>query len=171
MTCAHVLGLLDAGSLAEYPPTHMEAARQHARQCASCGPALRAAEALTAGLAALPKMGPSPAFAATVLARIAQTEPLERPARAAALPATRPGSLLRECFASVAAPACLVAGLALILSMVSGDEVRTSITSTKVGGMGLLAMPSTFSDAVVLGTGLLLYAAGLLAPLSGRDRS
>ena len=171
MTGAHVLGLIDAGPLADYPPTHMEAARQHARQCASCGPALRAAEALTAGLASLPQMGPSPAFAAGVRARIAQTEAPEPAALTAALPATRPGSQRREWFASVAAPACLVAGLALILSMVSGAEVQTSITSSRVGAMGLLAMPSSFTDAVVLGMGLLLYTAGLFVPLSVRDRS
>lgn len=170
MTCAHVLGLIDAGPLADYPPTHLEAARQHAARCATCGPALRAAEALSAGLAALPHPGPPPAFAAAVLARIAQADVREPAARAAALPATESGTLRREWFASIAAPACLVAGLTLVLSLASGEEVRVSVTSAGFGGMGLLAMPSTLSDAVVLGTGLLLYAAGLFAPPGVRDR-
>ena len=49
---------------------------EHARQCATCGPALEAAAALTADLAALPQPAPPPDLAAVVLARIAQIEPV-----------------------------------------------------------------------------------------------
>jgi hypothetical protein len=38
MTCAHVLGLIDAAPVADYPRAHLDAAWQHARECATCGP-------------------------------------------------------------------------------------------------------------------------------------
>ena len=170
MTCAHVLGLIDAAPFADYPRAHLDEAWQHARKCGTCGPALKAAEALTANLAALPELRPSPEFADTVLARIAQ---IEQPARVAvATPATSPSSTPREWSASAAALGGLAAGLAIVLSIVAGEDVGISITSPRIGGItGLVAMPSTIRDALILGAGLMLYAAGLFAPLSGRDRA
>ncbi len=170
MTCAHVLGLIDAGPFADYPRAHLDAAWQHAHACATCGPALKAAPALTTGLSALPQPAPSPELAAAVLARIAQTE--QAPARvAAAMPTTSPRSITREWSTSATALGGLAAGLVIVLSMAAGEEARISIASPRVGGMtGLVAMPSTTIDALVLGAGLLLYVAGLFAPLSVRSR-
>ena len=172
MTCAHVLGLIDAAPFADYPRAHLDEAWQHARKCGTCGPALKAAEALTANLAALPELRPSPEFADTVLARIAQTEQAQPARMAVATPATSPSSTPREWSASAAALGGLAAGLAIVLSIVAGEEVGISITSPRIGGItGLVAMPSTIRDALILGAGLMLYAAGLFAPLSGRDRA
>lgn len=58
MTCSQVLGLIDAGPFADYPPAHVDAAWQHARHCPTCGPALKTATALTAELGALPEPTP-----------------------------------------------------------------------------------------------------------------
>ena len=60
MTCAHVLGLIDAGPFADYPQAHLDAAWQHARQCGTCGPALETAAALSTALAALPQFAATP---------------------------------------------------------------------------------------------------------------
>ena len=91
---------------------------------------------------------------------------------AVATPATSPSSTPHEWSASVAALGGLAAGLAIVLSIVAGEEVAISITSPRIGGItGLVSMPSTIRDALILGAGLMLYAAGLFAPLSGRDRA
>ena len=58
MTCAHVLGLIDSSPFGDYPRAHLDAAWRHARQCATCGPALAAATALTADLTALLQPAP-----------------------------------------------------------------------------------------------------------------
>ena len=57
MTCAHVLDLIDASPLADYPSARLDAAWQHARHCATCGPALDAATALAGDLARASKAG------------------------------------------------------------------------------------------------------------------
>lgn len=172
MTCAHVLGLIDAGPFVAYPRGHMDAAWRHARECATCGPALEAATAITADLAALPQPGPSPEFSAAILARIAQAEQPEPVRLARAIPATRRRSMGRQWSALATVVGSLVAGLVIALSIVAGDEARSSLMSPRIGGMsGLVAMPSTIADALTLGAGLLLYAAGLFGPLRGRGRA
>ena len=74
MTCAHVLGLIDAGDFADYPREHLEEAWRHARQCATCGPALEMASRFTSGLAALPQPAPPRELLAGVLADIERIE-------------------------------------------------------------------------------------------------
>jgi len=172
MTCAHVLGLIDAGPFADYPRAHLDAAWQHARQCATCGPALKAATELTTDLAALPQPAPSAELAAAILARISQAEQAQ-PARAAtAMPATRLPSIARDWSAWATALGGLAAGLVIVLSMAAGEGARINIASPRVGGMtGLVGMPPMTTDALVLAAGLLLYAGGLFAPLSRRSRS
>jgi hypothetical protein len=170
MTCDRVLGLVDADRLAEYPQAHLDAAWQHASQCATCGPALEAAAALTRGLEALPQPGPPPEFAATVLARLARTDqpqPGRPPIPRTASVASR---MPHEWFASAAALGALVAGLAIVLPTFAGEGVRLGMMSPRVGGLtAFLALPSTSTGALALVTSLLLYAAGLFAPL--RERS
>ena len=90
MTCAHVLGLIDAAPFANYPAGHLDAAWDHARACATCGPALNAAAALTAGLARLPQPEPPAHLAAAVLARIARLDPPERSRAATAVHTNAP---------------------------------------------------------------------------------
>ena len=50
MTCAHVLGIIDAGPFADCSPADLAAARAHAMQCATCGMALATADAMTSEL-------------------------------------------------------------------------------------------------------------------------
>jgi hypothetical protein len=162
MTCAHVLGLIDAGPFADYPRAHLDAAWQHARQCATCGPALELANALTSGLRALPQAAPPPALTATVLARIARTEQTTSARAAEASPGTRDWPVW------VTTTGGLAAGLAIVLSI----PHTIDITSPRLGGFtaGLVAMPDTTAGVLVLAAGLALYAAGLFAPVSGGRR-
>ena len=146
MTCAHVLGLIDAGPFADYPRAHLDAAWQHARQCATCGPALEAAAALSTDLAASAAAGAlAGAGGGRPRAHRADrsgTAPLVPPRpfrRQGLLPCTRDWS------AWATALGGLAAGLVIVLSMASGDGARINIASPKVGGMtaGLVAIPST----------------------------
>lgn len=140
MTCAHVLGLIDAGPFADYPRAHLDAAWAHARTCATCGPALQAADRLATDLAALPQLAPPPELAAAVIARIARVE-ADEPAVLDRAPDWSP--LIRVLGA-------LAAGLAIALSTTSGAEVGLDVKVTW---------------ASVAAAGLALYAAGLFAPL------
>ena len=140
MTCAHVLGLIDVGPFADYPPAHLDAAWEHARHCATCGPALEAANRLATDLAALPQPAPPPDLAAAVIARIARIEET---------PAGR--SDARDWSPVITALGALAAGVAIALSTPSGDAVQVD--------------PKW---APILAAGLALYAAGLFAPLGGK---
>jgi hypothetical protein len=167
MTCTHVLGLIDAGPFADYPRAHLDAAWQHARRCATCGPALEAAAALTEELTALPEPAPAPDMAAAVLARIARLEqaqgvPTAAVAReAAVLPA------MRDWAARAAAVGGLAAGIAIVGSVSAGEWTPVALPWTTVLTMTDPAsmLPATTS-ALVLTVGLVLYAVGLFAPLS-----
>ena len=167
MTCAHVLGLIDAGPFADYPRAHLESAWQHGRQCTTCGPAMEAATSLTMDLAALPQVAASPELTAAILARIARAEQRQPAPVSATMPAIRPRFITRDWSAWATTLAGLAVGLVTILSVAHGGGVAMNIVSPRVGGMtGLLvAMPSTTTDALVLVSGLVLYAAGLFAPL------
>jgi len=168
MTCTHVLGLIDAGPLADYPRAHLDAAWQHARQCATCGPALEAATSLSADLTALPLPAPPPNLAAAVLARIAQIEP-SRPV--VALAETKATSGTRDWSVWATPLGGLAAALAFLLSMPPGHWVSIGI-APRLGGLtaGLVTMPST-TWAFVLGPALVLYVAGLFGPFRGGRRS
>ena len=127
MTCRHALDLIDAETFTDYPRAHLDAARQHARQCATCGPALEAATALTAGLVALPQPAPPPDLAAAVLARIARIEP--GPPLAARcerrLRATGP----------VGQPGGVAAGMALVLLTPMTESATTAVALPTVRGI------------------------------------
>jgi hypothetical protein len=164
MTCAHVLALIDAGPFADYPRAHLQAAWQHARQCDTCGPALEAATALTTGLSALPQSSTPPDLKAVVFARIARIEE--------ALPTSAVRSATPNWSAWATVLGGLAAGLALVVSMSSRGVVPFDIAAPLVSGMttGLVPMPGTGTGALVLAASLLLYAAGLCAPVGGRRR-
>ena len=74
MTCAHVLGLIDAGLRPGYPPSHVAAAWSHAETCPECGPAMAAAERLVRDLGDWPDVAAPVDVAAVVMARIAQVD-------------------------------------------------------------------------------------------------
>ena len=171
MTCAHVLGLIDAGSFADYPPAHLDAAWLHARQCATCGPALEASAALTRDLAELLEPAPPTNVAAAVLARIAQIESAHSVPDAEAMPERRARSSTRDWSPWATAFGGVTATLAIALSMPPGGGVPTDVESARVGGIRAgLAMPATNTATLALTAGLLLYAAGLFGPRGDRGR-
>ena len=153
MTCAHVLGLIDAGPFAAYPSEHLEAARAHARGCPTCGPALEAATVMTAELRALP--GPE----APGDLSIAQ---LPEPDSDVAAVVVRK----RDWAQTLTVLGGLVAGLALILTMPTGAEALGDFATPRLIAAGALAaVPSSGPAALALCAGLLMYAVGLFAPV------
>ena len=138
MTCAHVLGLVDAGPFADYPQAHLDAAWEHARQCPTCGPALQASDRLTIDLAALPHPVPPPDLTLAVIARIARVEE-EPPVHARA----------HDWSPLITVLGGLAAGVAIALSTPSSGVAQHTWMQVLAAGLGL-------------------YAAGLFAPLRGR---
>ena len=172
MTCAHVLGLIDAGPFADYPAPHLEAAWQHARQCATCGRALRMATALPADLAALEQPVPPTHMTAIILARVAQLDEPQPADVGTAVSATRPSSSPHDRSAWAVALGALSVGVVIVVSLLPSEAVRINMAAPAVGmKTGLIAMSSTPRDALGVAAGLMLYAAGLFGPLSGRSRS
>jgi hypothetical protein len=165
MTCTHVLALIEAVPFEDYPRAHLDAAWLHARACVTCGPALQRATELATNLVALPLPKPSSEFATTVMARIAQVEQAQ-PAQVAAQGA----SMARDWPAWAAAPGALAGGVVLLLSMTSEEMPMMNLTSSVGTGVtGWLSRPMS-TNALVLAAALVLYAAGLFAPLSRRHR-
>lgn len=168
MTCSHVLGLIDAGPFADYPSAHLAAAWKHAHHCATCGPALQAASAITTDLSALPLPAPPPGLAGSIMARIAQIpQPPASPA-AAPLRESANAELTRASWSWT--PALGVsAALAIVLLAESGDLVRADLWSFRAPSLtGLLAMPEPTAGTLGLVACLLVYAAAFFASLHGR---
>ena len=159
MTCAHVLGLIDAGPFADYPQEYLDAAHAHARGCPTCGPALEAATVMTADLRELPGPDAPGDLASIVMARIAQ---LPEPGSAAAAAATVRRPDWAQTFTVLGG---LVAGLALVLSMPTGAEALGEFVTPRFSAAGALALPSSGLAALAICAGLLMYAAGLFAPV------
>jgi hypothetical protein len=171
MTCTHVLGLIDAGPFADYPRAHLDAAWKHARQCPTCGPVLQAAAALTTDLHVLALPAPPPDLARVVLARIAQVDQEQFAPAAATMPKTRARRNMADWSVQAAAAGGLAAAIAIATSMPAG-EVPIYMASPAVGGVAasLVALRPSGTEALVLAAGLMVYVAGLFAPLAGRDR-
>ena len=166
MTCRHVLDLIDAETLTDQSREQLDAVRQHAQQCATCGPALQAATTLTAGLVALPQLGPPPDLAAAVLARIARIDGEgDRAESASRAVKEQAATHDRPMWAGLAGVA---AGVVLVLSTPLTESATTAIALPAVRGItgNLVAMPSTMAGVLALAAGLSLYAAGLFAPVS-----
>ena len=166
MTCRHVLGLIDAGPFADYPSAHRDAAWAHARDCATCGPALAASQTLTRALKALPHVTPSRDLTDGVLARIT---PLEMPLEHAAIPhAARSPEAARDSWewashaaaiaATVAAAALISSGAIPIPESASGDALMGS----------LIDVPPIADGSLALAACLALYGFGLFT--AGRER-
>jgi hypothetical protein len=181
MTCTHVLGLIDAGPSAEYPRAHLEAAWRHARQCATCGPALEAARQLTRDLVALPYPAPPRDLTGDVLARITPVDvrvvpgatSMSEPLAASEAAARSFGSAdLRDWPAWAIVIGCLVASLAVVRALAPGDWGLVDVMVHRAGGItaDVAAIPGAPAGLLVLAAGLVLYLAGLLAPLGGEAR-
>jgi len=166
MTCAHVLGLIDAGPFADYSREHLDAAWAHAHECPTCGPALALTTSLTAELGALPAPSEPADLAGIVMARIARLpEPGSTTASQHAVAASR----RRDWAQAVTALGGLVAGLALILTMPTGAEVLGDFVTPRFGAAGALAtVPWSGPAVIAIGAGLLLYTVGLFAPLRSK---
>jgi hypothetical protein len=164
MMCAHVLGLIDAGPFAEYPPEHLDAAREHARECPTCGPALAVATSLQAELATLPEPEAPADLANIVMARIAQLPESDAAAATGKQPAASPVRR-RDWTPMVTAIGGLVAGLAMILTMPSGVEGLGGFVTPRLSGGALATMPATVPAALTIGAGLVVYVVGLFAPV------
>ena len=167
MTCAHVIGLIDAGPFADYPASHLNRARDHAGSCETCGRALKAATVLNRDLAALPLPAPPPHLVNSVLSRIAQ---IEHPQSGVADAWTaRSRSIVHghhwPGWTNV------IGGIAATLSIVMATPTGNRSSVPTEGSLPLsldLGMPLTVEGALVLTAGLLLYAAGLFAPVANR---
>jgi hypothetical protein len=168
MKCAQALGLIDMGSVAEIPREQHEIARRHARSCATCGPALQTSDALTASLAALPRLAPDDLTGA-VLARIARIEAPPAVSASASIAATD----ISPARVPASATLCVAAALAATLIIGSGEPVpmmdAMSIRIARTPG-GLVPMPATLVGTIGLTVSLALYAVGLFAPLGSERR-
>ena len=168
MTCAHVLGLIDAGPFADYPAEHLDAAWTHARGCATCGPALNAAAALATDLASLPQLEPPAHLAASVLARIARLDPPHTaPATARTVQPDAP--VLLGWQDRAAALAGVVAGGAVVLSMALNPATALDLTSPRIGGFTGLLATATDTGWIAVAVSLVLYLLALFAPLRTAD--
>ena len=165
MNCRHVLDLIDTGTFTDESRAQLDAMQQHARQCTTCGPALKTATTLTADLLALPQPIPPPDLAAAVLARIARIDGegdrLESASRAAEMRLTTRDRPMWAGLAGVAA------GLALVLSTPLTESTTVVSALPAVRGItgNLVAMPSTTAGMLALAAGLALYAVGIFAPV------
>ena len=158
MTCSHVSGLIDAGPFVDYPHDHREAAQVHARQCATCGPALEAAEAVATSLQMIPNPALPRDLTAGVLARAAAVEQARRAGPTTATVGV--GVLSRSLW--VPASATALAAAAVAAAIASSDVALLRVGPFSGGG---LDMPSTGAGMFQLLAGLALYALGLLVPL------
>lgn len=152
MNCPHVLGLIDAGPLADYPQSHLEAAYAHARQCATCGPALEAAVSLSGALRSLPRPVPASEFTSRVMARIDALEQKD------VVPAVQPETIV-ETMAATLSPWANAAGLAASIVAVLWSMASSS-GEESLGAMGM-TISVTPAAMPLLAAGLIVYVAGL----------
>lgn len=153
MNCPHVLGLIDAGPLADYPQTHLDAARTHARVCATCGPALEAAATLSNALASLPLTAPPPDFTARVMGRIAAAE------RSAVVPALEHESRVSSVTTALS-PWANAAGLAASVGAVVWSMAAGGGEGIDATGMAISITPAAMP---LLAAGLIVYVTSLFS--------
>jgi hypothetical protein len=156
MTCAHVLDLLDAGPFAVSPRAHLDAAREHALQCPTCGPALTMMRELETDLPALGEPAPPPDFTTSVLSRIAEIPVTERSAD---------GEAAVSGWQRWPAWAGAIGGAAAVIAVQSMASTEATILSPRAGTISesLIALPPAQPAVVVLAIGLFLYARGLFS--------
>jgi hypothetical protein len=149
MTCAHVLDLIDAGPFAGCAPEQVKAALAHARACAACGQAVAASTLLAEDLLVPPEILVPPDLEKMVMTRIFRLEILP----AAPEPVSR------------AWPAWAVA---------AGGSTAAAAFAIELASVRKLVAARPEVVVVLLTLGLLIYSAGLFAPLvtrAGRSHS
>jgi hypothetical protein len=166
MNCRHVLGLIDAGPLADYPPAHLAAAWRHARECPMCGPALEMSTVVARELAGL-HTDPPAHFAVGVAARIAQLDAPPRALRDAASRARRTAVVGWWSGLSTVVGG-VMAGVALTESLPPGEWTMLRFGTLWTGWMGAGAFlpPASSAGMLALTGGVLLFVIGLFY---GRD--
>jgi len=164
MTCAHVLGIIDAGAFADCSPADLAAARAHAMQCAACGMALAAADAVTSELQQLSVPAPAPDLSKVVLARIARIED-EQGVDAPAVPAAS-----REYRLVWMTTAGAVASLVLMLFLYTVRPMP-DLSAGRIGVVAPSAMVSRegSAGALLLLVSLWVFVSGVFAPLGHRS--
>jgi hypothetical protein len=168
MTCAHVLGLIDAGPLAGYPPSHLAAAWRHAETCPACGRAMGVSRQLTQRLTDWPEVPPPPDLAGGVMARIARVD--EARATSAVGSRTRTRGTTATWAAAATALGGLTACAALAWSAATGGAALVRVAGPGLGGMatGGATWPATLPEGLLLAASLGLYVVGLFAPTAER---
>ena len=166
MICKHLLALIDALPLAEYPPSQLEAAERHARDCVRCQSALSAAKALDFELKRQPEPAPPAGMAAAIIARTARLDDDRATASrdASRVAAIKAGS---DRPAWAAAIAGLAVGLGAQAYRLLSGESTLNLTSSRIGGGMDHVIEFLYGGpaVVILAAGLLLYLAGLFALL------
>ena len=170
MTCAHVLGLIDAGPLVLSRVEERDTASRHADVCPTCGHARTIAGMLDAGLSAWPSTELPDDVGPAVMARI---EALDRTRAEMTAGEDASESRTREHQWSPIAMAtgALAAGVA-VSTMADGQAISFAATE-RLGHIATnaIASPANFGGLLTMFASLVLYAAGLFAPLkSGRHR-
>lgn len=170
MKCEHVLGLIDAGPDADYPPAHLEAARQHARECPTCGPARHTADAIVRHLPALPPIAPPPHLAAAVAARIAA---IDEPLRTdTSLLVDRRRQTLGDVLPWLAALGSATAAVAIAASLPSVEWNVRGIDALRAAWVGAGPALSVTPAGALAGTGgILVLTAWLFFTGTGAQRS
>ena len=164
MNCSHVLGLIDAGPYADYPPAHLDAAWRHARGCPTCGPALELSTVMTRELAGPMPATPPAHLAASVAARIARLDAPHR-VSGAAEPA-RPGPAVAGWWPELSAVVGgVMAGVALIASVPPGGWTMGRFAMLWEGwtGVDAFVQPATSGGMLTLAGGVLFFVVGLFA--------
>lgn len=143
MTCRHVLDIIDAGPFAGCPPEDIAGAVAHAHGCARCGPAMATSNFFAEHLNALPLVERPPDLERMVMTRIARLEEMPR--------ATQPVSRAWPVWA--VATGGVAAAVASVIELAAVQQLLPSRPA-------VLLMVLTLS--------LLVYSAGLFAPLATR---
>lgn len=166
MTCRHAMALIDAAPIVDVSRDRLQAARAHARECPSCGPALVASDALTTLLPGLAEPSAPEHLRPIVMARIATLDARESGATAPAPVAA--GAPVRR-WRDWAAVAALVAGI-LVIAGSYGTGGRLFRFWDGAGFSLTAHMPSSAITALALALGLFAYLSGLFATVRHERR-
>lgn len=171
MNCRHVLGLIDAGPSADYPPVQLEAAWRHARGCPTCGPALETSTALARELVGLSHIDPPAHLAASVAARIARLDGPHRVTGDASR--ARTTSAVSDWWPTVStAVGGAIAAVVLVAALPPGEWTTLWLEALWAGGsgMGPLLRPASSGQMLALAGGIVLFVTGLFLSRDPRAR-
>jgi hypothetical protein len=170
MTCAHVLGIIDAGPFADCRPGDLDAAHRHAQRCPTCTIAFERAAALTAQLQAFPAPAPPPDLTRAVLARIARIDDKDAAGDAVASAAGRTRSALSVFSAEgrlllMTLAGAVAAAMAIGVWLAWGPPL--DVLSGRIGDvpLGKITTRTQLLAALGLLAGLWLFISGVFSPL------